>query len=101
MLKSPEVIWETQKVELDKLSVKMDHLIRTRKEKELNSLSELYAKLDALNPLNTLLRGYSIVTKDTKFVASAKDLSVNDSIDIKMNDGNIVANVTSISLKEE
>ncbi len=101
MLKSPEVIWETQKVELDKLSVKMDHLIRTRKEKELNSLSELYAKLDALNPLNILLRGYSIVTKDTKFVASAKDLSVNDSIDIKMNDGNIVANVTSISLKEE
>lgn len=100
-LQSPESIWASQKRELESLSVEMGHLIHSRKEKELNSLSELYAKLDALNPFNTLLRGYSIVTKEGVFITSAKKLAVNDNIDIKMNDGNIVAKVTNISLNEE
>lgn len=100
-LQSPESIWASQKRELESLSVEMGHLIHSRKEKELNSLSELYAKLDALNPLNTLLRGYSIVTKEGVFITSAKKLAVNDNIDIKMNDGNIVAKVTNVSLNEE
>lgn len=101
VLQSPESIWASQKRELESLFVEMGHLIHSRKEKELNSLSELYAKLDALNPLNTLLRGYSIVTKEGVFITSAKKLAVNDNIDIKMNDGNIVAKVTNVSLNEE
>lgn len=100
-LKSPESIWSNKKRELERLSVEMEHLIHSLKEKELNTLSELYAKLDTLNPLNTLLRGYSIVTKNTEFITSAKKLDVDDNIDIKMNDGNIVAKVTNISLYEE
>ena len=54
---------------------------------------ELISKLDALSPLKTLTRGYSITEKDNKIVNSAKDLKVGDKIDIKFVDGKKQATV--------
>ena len=48
-----------------------------------NSLS----KLDALSPLKTLSRGYSITMKDNKAIKKAKDLKTGDKINIKFTDG--------------
>ncbi len=55
----------------------------------LNSLS----RLDALSPLKTLSRGYSITTKDNKTVKKAKDLKTGDKINIRFSDGEKVATV--------
>ena len=50
-------------------------------------------KLDALSPLKTLSRGYSIVSlkKDKKMIKSVKDVKLGDELEIKLNDGNISA----------
>lgn len=53
-------------------------------------------KLDALSPLKILSRGYSIVYKDNKMIKNKNDIAVNDSIDIKMNDGVIKAKVKQV-----
>ena len=47
------------------------------------------SKLDALSPLKTLLRGYSIVEKDGKVVKKVEDVNINDELKIRVSNGNI------------
>ena len=54
-----------------------------------NSLS----RLDALSPLKTLSRGYSITMKDNKAVKKAKNLKTGDKINIRFSDGEKTATV--------
>jgi exodeoxyribonuclease VII large subunit len=53
-------------------------------------------KLNAMNPLNILSRGYSIVMSNGKVVKSAKNLKINDEIDITTADGKIKGSVKEI-----
>ncbi len=50
-------------------------------------------RLDALSPLKTLARGYSIATKDSKIVKSVKELNVGDRINIRFVDGEKQADI--------
>ncbi|MCH5303500.1 MAG: exodeoxyribonuclease VII large subunit, partial [Ruminococcus sp.] len=56
------------------------------KSKTINSLG---AKLEALNPISVLQRGYSIAEKDGKIINSAKELKADDIIKLTLKDGNI------------
>ncbi len=51
--------------------------------------------LNLINPLNTLLRGYSVVknNRTKKYISSIKEVKINDQITIRMNDGNIDAKI--------
>ena len=53
-------------------------------------------KLDALSPLKTLLRGYSIAKKDGKVVRSVKDLHKDDEISIRFTDGEVKGTIKEI-----
>jgi len=55
-----------------------------------------FNKLELLNPLNILNKGYSIVTKDETLIKSYKDLNKDDVINIKLNKGNINAIVKEV-----
>ena len=54
-----------------------------------NNLLKLIGKLEVLNPLLTIKRGYSIVRKDNKVVTSKKDLKKNDKLELEIVDGKI------------
>ena len=56
-----------------------------------------YAKLDALSPLKTLTRGYSITELNGKVLKKSKEVKVNDEINIKLQEGGLTAQVKSIS----
>lgn len=52
------------------------------------------AKLDALSPLKTLTRGYSIVSKqDGRIAKEVKDLSQGEKVSIRLSDGKVDAQV--------
>ena len=51
------------------------------------------SKLDALSPLKTLTRGYSIIKNNGKVIKSVNQLQKDDEIDIRMIDGNAKAKV--------
>jgi len=71
----------------------MQHsMINLYKDKK-NQAIELMAKLDALSPLKTLTRGYSIVEKNGIVVNSVNDLKINDEIDIRFKDGKTKAKI--------
>lgn len=71
-------------------------LIYDKKNQLFNKYIE---KLELLNPMNSLKRGYAILKKNNKSIGSIKELSINDSINISLADGIVKANI--IDIKEE
>ena len=74
-------------LEVDNLSKKIENsitkIIKDRKMEFSNQLT----KLDALSPLKTLSRGYSIVEINNKVISRAKDLRKDMNVDLKFQDG--------------
>lgn len=62
-----------------------------------NSLDRRVHKVITLNPLETLKRGYSVVTKDNKIIKSVKNIKIEDEIAIKVTDGIIKGRVKEIN----
>lgn len=58
-----------------------------------NEAIKLIEKLDALSPLKTLTRGYSIVEKNGKVMKSVKDFKREDEIEIRFYDGKTKAKI--------
>ena len=52
-----------------------------------------FSKLDALSPLKTLSRGYSILEKDTRIVKDAQELQKDDIVKIRLINGNKEAKI--------
>ena len=78
---------------IDNLIKRMDSAIKIKQEKEKNRYIELVSKLDALSPLKTLSRGYSLTEKEGKIIKSKEELKKGDIIDIRFTDGNKKATV--------
>ena len=58
-----------------------------------NKLIAAKGKLDGLNPLNVLNRGYAIAEKDEKIITSSKQLKDGDDFTVILSDGKINAKV--------
>ena len=56
-------------------------------------LNYVISKLEVLNPLNTLSRGYAIMKKDNRVVSSLNDIEKDDIVTITLKDGNIESKV--------
>lgn len=56
-----------------------------------NTYELLLNKLNLLNPLNILSKGYSVVKKDGKLIKDIDSINVKDKIEIKLYKGNIEA----------
>ena len=60
--------------------------------KENKAKAENYIlKLDALSPLKTLARGYSITEHNGKILRTTKQIKENDEISVRLEDGKITA----------
>ena len=66
---------------------KLESLIKIKQKEEKSRYIELVSKLDALSPLKTLSRGYTLTQKENKIIKSAKDVKTGDEVSIKFIDG--------------
>ncbi len=71
----------------------MEYSIMQKLQQEKANTQNLILKLDALSPLKTLARGYSIVLKQGKAIKSVKELKKEDEIEIRMQDGKTKAKI--------
>lgn len=74
-------------VTLDSYVQRLEIRIKNIQKDNHTSYVELVTKLDALSPLKTLTRGYTLTEKDGKIVKSAKELKNNDVIKLRFVDG--------------
>jgi len=66
---------------------KIENIMKLITNKKKTEAIELITKLDALSPLKTLTRGYSIVESDNKIIKSVKNINTGDEISIRFSDG--------------
>ena len=62
-----------------------------------NSYELLLNKLNLLNPLSVLSKGYSVVSKDNKVIKDIKEIKKDDKINIRLHKGNIEAIVEGVN----
>ena len=74
-------------VTLDSYVQRLENRIKIIQKDNKSSYVELVTKLDALSPLKTLTRGYSLTEKENKIVKSASELKENDKVKLKFYDG--------------
>ena len=89
---------------LERLKEKIKHHFQSLNNAQLkhlqtsqHKLSLMVEKIEILSPLKTLKRGYSIVlNKDKKAISSIKKLKPNDDIQVKLEDGSVIATVKEL-----
>ncbi len=72
---------------------KLQNLINEKYSEKSNSLTRLSSKLEALNPISILSRGYCIAEKNGCVVSSSKQLETGDCFTLELSDGKINATV--------
>lgn len=110
IFKNPETIYEIKSIHLDNLINKLGFTSKTIISQNKNKLFKLenssvlrnpeeitknkkeaylknFNKLEVLNPLLTLKRGYSIAKTNGKVISSTKDVEIGDKVDIELDDG--------------
>lgn len=55
--------------------------------------TRVISRLDALSPLKTLARGYSIATKNGKIIKTIKEVNKGDKIKVRLSDGELNAEI--------
>lgn len=85
--RSPSMLIDQKIQTVDTLMTSALLSVQRKLDSETARLSSTAARLDALSPLKVMARGYSIVTKDEKVVASSKALKKGDQITVGFSDG--------------
>ncbi len=79
--------------DLDFLSQKYENISNRIFQNTANIIELLATKLESLNPVSILKRGYSVVTNNDKTVTSVKDVKNGDTLAINVTDGKIISKV--------
>lgn len=78
--------------DLDLLDARLQDILAATLNTKQSALGEKIAKLNALSPLNTLERGYALVTdKKDNVITSVKQVKKDQSLRIRLKDGEIEA----------
>ncbi len=74
-------------LKIDTQIKRLENIVRTKQKEEKTKYIELVSKLDALSPLKTLTRGYSLVEQNGIIIKSKENIKTGDKIEIRFIDG--------------
>ena len=95
-LRNPMALISDRRELLREAEVNIERLYGAQVEKKRNLMTLSVGRLNALNPLAVLERGYSIVKRGDVYVKSAAQLTDGDSVEIRLGDGAVSATVTGV-----
>jgi exodeoxyribonuclease VII large subunit len=81
--------------DIDEMLTRAEGLVVTRRNQEAARLAALESKVEALSPLATLKRGYSICFKEEtqEVVRSYREVDVGDRLAVRFSDGHVLSRV--------
>ena len=95
-LVSPTEIIEKNRNLLNEYKIKINNSIDKQILTSRHNLGYMINTLKLVNPLNILSNGYSLVKLKDKVIKSSKEVKLDDLINIKLHDGELVAKVEEI-----
>lgn len=96
VLKNPLLAYEVKKEKLNNLQDILKKIVKSSIDNNQHRYDITINKLELLNPLNILSKGYSLVTHDGEVIKTSKDINVDDMICVRMHEGNLKAVVKEI-----
>lgn len=93
---SPENMITANKTKLDSLIDRASACIKNTFTLKSEGMKKTGAKLEALNPVSVLQRGYAIAESGGHIINSVKEIKIDDTIKLTLNDGELKAKVTEI-----
>lgn len=101
VLRSPLAPYTERRLTLDRLSQSMDAAMARRTESLKRDVGQVAGRLNALSPLGVLSRGYALAqTEDGRVIGSVDDVSVQDTVTVRLRDGRVTARVQSVEKTE-
>ena len=91
-----ELIIKDKLNHLNLLNSKLNPSIKSILDNKENRYKVSLSRLEAINPIKIMDRGFSVVSNKEKIVKKVSDVKKNDLISIRVNDGNISANVVEV-----
>lgn len=96
-LSSPTYMIDDKRMSVLNLSKNLETYCAHILSRKIDSLAKLTGKLDALNPLSVISRGYSAVfDKNEKLIKSVSEISIGDEVSFRMSDGTVVSEIKEI-----
>ena len=94
-LRSPEKVLDDKVTRVERAKERLELLSSSHVRAAQSSFATLCARLEGVNPLAVLSRGYSVLEKDSgEIVSSVSELEVDQSVTVRLADGSIAARVT-------
>ena len=90
----PEQMLDHFRLRLDECDADLNRAVEQTLSSKRQVTASVAGKLQALNPLSILSRGYATVSIDGVSVTSVKQVNENDTLDIRMADGSVRATVS-------
>ena len=92
-LVSPQSRIDKYEKNIELLLNKSQNIVNEKYSEKSNEITKISAKLESLNPLSVLSRGYSIAEKDGVVITSSSQLNKGDNFTLEFSDGKINATV--------
>jgi exodeoxyribonuclease VII large subunit len=83
-------------IKLNEMSLRLQHVTKNDIIRGRNSIEHLNSKLSELSPYEALKRGYALINIQKKLLQSVVQVSVHDNISVRLHDGSLDCEVTSI-----
>lgn len=100
VLSNPERLLQVKQQRLDLLTERLQKCVQDKYQKKIHQLDILNEKMRVLNPLNTLNRGFSLLSQNDKYIKSIKQIDKNKDLNIQLSDGVVQARVVEIMDKK-
>lgn len=84
---------QQQSQQLDMLEQRLITSMHNLFENKNLQLQSVVRALNAVSPLNTLSRGFAIASKNNKIITDAKQVNIDDQIDVRLHSGNLTCTV--------
>jgi len=94
--KKPDKYFESEKTEINRFIREIENKTKNKLNIERSEITASANRINALNPLDLLMRGYSVTSKDGNTVRSVNEINVNDEITVQLSDGTVLCTANSI-----
>jgi exodeoxyribonuclease VII large subunit len=96
VLKNPNMLFVDKAYNYNDLIKRLRNSINVLVDNKKNNYINLLSKLEVLNPVTTLKRGYSVTRCNDKIITKTKDIKIGDMIVTSITNGKIESEVKNV-----
>lgn len=97
VMENPHLMLEQRMERMDNLAARLGQSGSQQLKQQVQRLTHLMDKLELMNPMNTLRRGYGMVrSKDNRVIATIQEVQAGDKIQVELQDGIIHAQAVAL-----